>query len=119
MNRQYVKALGQYYIWDADNGLLCFDDGVIYTGYESILLAEGKPDDEDIRAVHAIKKIFDGQLIAPDAADPWLMPHPKAEVRKSKAIPVLPSMARKFKSDKSDKSDPVGGPGAVQMQLDL
>jgi hypothetical protein len=119
MKRQYVKALDQYYTWDADNGRLNFDDGIAYTGYEAILLAEGKPCDEDIRAVHTIKKIFDGQLVGAPDPDPWVVPHPKTEVQKSCPASVLSSMARKrFKSGRSDKSA-LNGNSPVQMQLDL
>jgi len=119
MNRHYVRALDQHYTWDGDNGLLRFDDGIIYDCHEAILLAEGKPCDEDIRAVHAIKKIFDGQLVAPPDPDPWVVSHPQAEVRKAIAASVLPSMARKRGKSTKCKSDSLNGNSPVQMQLDF
>jgi len=45
-----------------ESNVIVFSDGVRYTISECLLLSKGRPSDDDIRAVHAIKKIFDGVL---------------------------------------------------------
>jgi len=59
---QYVRALNQHYRMTEDGDELVFDDGVRYTVREAMILAKGGAKDEEIRAVHAVKKIFRGVL---------------------------------------------------------
>lgn len=58
----YVAALNQSYQFTG-NGIL-FEDGIEYTIHEAVAIARGDCTDEDIRAIHAVKRIFDGMIIA-------------------------------------------------------
>lgn len=61
----YVPALRMSYRYDLSPSvlILTFDDGVSYTLAESLTLARGNPSPEDIRAVHYVKKLFDGDIL--------------------------------------------------------
>lgn len=61
--RQYVPALDMHYEFDAETGLASFDDGVIYGVGEMIILSSEKVDTYTARAVHLIKKHFNGKLL--------------------------------------------------------
>jgi hypothetical protein len=62
MERKYVRALNLHYRFSPDEQTLTFDDGVVYTLDEAMLLAKGKANDEDIAAVHLVKKAFGATL---------------------------------------------------------
>jgi len=61
----YVKALGQSYAVDEKTGDLVFADGIRYTVAEALELARGGAKTGTIRAVHQIKKLFDGEIVSP------------------------------------------------------
>lgn len=63
MGKHYVPALGQCYRFHPNRRVLEFDDQTEYTLREAIILAKGKAGDEVLRAVHLVKRIFDGVLI--------------------------------------------------------
>jgi len=56
----WVEALQMTY--DYRDGVLIFTDGVKYTVHEAVLLSKGKLNDHDLRALHHVKKIFDGEI---------------------------------------------------------
>jgi len=56
----WVHALQMTY--DYKDGILTFTDGVKYTIKEAVLLSKGKIQDHDLRFIHLIKKIFDGEI---------------------------------------------------------
>lgn len=59
----YVKALKQSYVVDEKTGDLVFDDGTRYTLAEALELSRRRAKGRDIRAVHTIKKVFDGEIV--------------------------------------------------------
>ena len=48
--------------YDYRDGVLIFTDGVKYSVHEAILLSKGKLNDHDLRAIHHVKKAFDGEI---------------------------------------------------------
>lgn len=58
--RKYSKALRQSYTL-LESGHLQFEDGVKYTIAEALHLSTAS--DQDIRAIHYVKKQFNGELI--------------------------------------------------------
>jgi hypothetical protein len=126
VKRCFVPALDQYYTWDGD--VLRFDDGVVYTTAEAILLAEGKPDDIDLKAVHLCKALLGGELTPCDRdakLAPYL-PDLDVEMRKAPPVPLVSAMARKPGKDAKfcvttgrDAKFCVstGKPGGVQMSV--
>ena len=48
--------------YDYRDGVLIFTDGVKYTVHEAVLLSKGKLNDDDFRAIHHVKKVFDGEI---------------------------------------------------------
>lgn len=60
----YSKDLGVY-IKERNERQLETSDGVIYDKREAVLLARESPD--DLRAIHKVKKLFDGERIDPPA----------------------------------------------------
>jgi hypothetical protein len=58
---QHSPDLDLHYDFDGFN--LRFEDGVSYTLSEAVILAKGRPTRDDVRAVHALKKAFDGVLL--------------------------------------------------------
>jgi len=65
--KKYSEALRQKYQLVLDSRevpLLRFEDGVEYTIPEAMQLSRGA-DNDTIRAVHAVKKIFHGELLIP------------------------------------------------------
>jgi hypothetical protein len=61
MKKEYVPAIGQSYTFR--DGVATFDDGVSYTLKEMLYLAERHAAGSDLREVHLVKKVFDGELI--------------------------------------------------------
>jgi len=62
----YVKALKQSYKWDSERGVAVFPDGIEYTAGELIELSKGGLDPRDmetVRAIHKVKKVFNGEII--------------------------------------------------------
>lgn len=60
----YSKELGVY-IKERNERQLETSDGVIYDKREAVLLARESP--EDLRTIHHVKKLFDGEVIEPPA----------------------------------------------------
>ena len=58
----HSKALKMEYTFDGEK--ITFDDGVIYTIRETLFLS--KVDDVDIRDIHFVKKLFNGELLTTD-----------------------------------------------------
>lgn len=61
-------ALGLGYVLDPDG--IIFDDGVRYTLPEAMEVSRTARTDDDVRAVHLVKKVFDGDIIIPDKPKP-------------------------------------------------
>jgi len=61
-------ALGLTYTLDPD-GIL-FEDGVRYTVPEAIAVSRSANHPDDVRAVHLVKKIFDGEILQPKGHKP-------------------------------------------------
>jgi hypothetical protein len=61
--KQFVPALDQNYRYQDNRKILEFDDGTEYTLREAAIIAKGKPNDDDLRAIHLVKRIFDGVVI--------------------------------------------------------
>jgi hypothetical protein len=57
----YVPALSMSYTWTKGRAL--FPDGVTYTAPELIELASKTERPEDIRKLHMVKKIFNGEIL--------------------------------------------------------
>jgi len=58
----FVAALNQSYRFEGDR--IVFQDGVSYTIAESLHIAKDRLDDDDIQAIHLVKKLFDGEILA-------------------------------------------------------
>jgi len=63
MEPEFVKSVGQSYRYDARTGNVEFSDGVIYTLDETLELARKGAVGQDLKAVHEVKKAFDGELL--------------------------------------------------------
>ncbi len=50
------------YKYDTETGICTFEDGTEYTLREMIFIARQELTDEDMDALHAVKKVFDGEL---------------------------------------------------------
>ena len=61
MKKEYVPAIGQSYTFK--DGRAVFDDGVVYTFEEMMHLSERRAAGEDLKAIHIVKKAFDGEII--------------------------------------------------------
>jgi len=61
--KQYVPALNQEYRYWNSRKILEFDDGTEYTLREAVIIAQGKPKDEDLCAIHLVKQVFDGVVM--------------------------------------------------------
>ena len=48
--------------YDYRDGVLIFTDGVKYTVHEAVILSKGKLNNDDLRAIHHVKKAFDGEI---------------------------------------------------------
>lgn len=56
-----VKALGMSY--EFRGGKMIFSDGVEYSINEAATMARDRLTDDDIRAIHLVKKLFDGEIV--------------------------------------------------------
>ena len=59
----FVKSLDQSYTWDDGRGAMVFEDGVSYSVSELLAYSKRDTSPEDQRAIHNVKKIFDGVLV--------------------------------------------------------
>ena len=59
---EYVAALNQSYSFV--KGRLVFEDGISYSLAEAIALNDPRLTPEDIQAIHLVKRIFDGEILA-------------------------------------------------------
>jgi len=59
---EYVAALNQSYSFV--KGRLVFEDGISYSIAEAIALNDPRLTPEDIQAIHLVKRIFDGEILA-------------------------------------------------------
>jgi hypothetical protein len=66
----HVKSLNQSYSFDSRTGLATFEDGVKYSAAEMVHVAHTGGSDVDIRALHLIKKLFDGEIVVPGVNEP-------------------------------------------------
>jgi hypothetical protein len=57
----FVAALNQSYRFEGDR--IVFQDGVSYTIEEAVHIARDRLDDDDIQAIHLVKKLFDGEIV--------------------------------------------------------
>lgn len=62
IRKNYVPELDQSYRFE--NGAMIFEDGVQYTVQEAVLLSKGNCSPLDLQAIHEIKKLFGGSIIA-------------------------------------------------------
>lgn len=58
---EYSRVLSLHYEYFPDIDLIRFEDGVCYTMQEAIIIS--RMGDEDVKAVHLVKKIFGGELL--------------------------------------------------------
>jgi hypothetical protein len=58
---EFAPALGLHYRYIDDK--LVFYDGVNYTLAEAQALSKRKEKDEDLRKIHLVKRLFQGELI--------------------------------------------------------
>lgn len=70
MNRSRARQLNLSYTYD--DGFLYFDDGVRYSLKEALHLTSAA--DEDIRAIHAVKRAFHGELLTDPPITPRYRP---------------------------------------------
>lgn len=62
MIRKITHCRSLTYKYDAETGICTFEDGTAYTLREMIFIAKQKLTDEDMDALHVVKKVFDGEL---------------------------------------------------------
>jgi hypothetical protein len=60
-DEHYSRALDQHYEFDGQK--LTFEDGISYTLAEAVEVAKKARRDEDVRAVHLVKRVFDGEVL--------------------------------------------------------
>lgn len=70
--KQYVPALNQNYRYHDNRKILEFDDGIEYTLREATIMAQGRANDEDQRAIHLVKQVFDGVVMTEREIDDFL-----------------------------------------------
>jgi hypothetical protein len=58
--RQYAKQLNLYYVYN--DGVLTFEDGVLYTLREARIISESRARTKDIKNIHKVKSAFHGVL---------------------------------------------------------
>lgn len=59
----HVPALNQTYRFE--DGKIIFEDGVTYSINEAVMMARDRLTDEDIQAIHLVKRIFGGEIEVP------------------------------------------------------
>jgi len=65
-----AKSLGLSYTYDPENAVLRFEDGVDYTAAEALSLSRPGIIPADLRAIHRVKKAFDGEILTGPAEQP-------------------------------------------------
>jgi len=58
----YAPQIGQSYCFI--KGKLVFEDGISYSISEALSLCDPRLTPEDIQAIHLVKKMFDGEILA-------------------------------------------------------
>lgn len=58
----WVSALQMSYRYNGETGEMVFSDGVKYTIEEAVQLSKGRLSDDDLMAIHQVKKVFDGEI---------------------------------------------------------
>jgi hypothetical protein len=71
--KQFVPALNQNYRYWDHKRILEFDDGTEYALREAVIIAKGKPNDEDLKALHLIKRVFDGVVMTEQEIDDFIL----------------------------------------------
>lgn len=105
----YSKDLGVY-IKERNERQLETSDGVIYDKRDAVLLARESPD--DLRAIHKVKKLFDGERIDPPA-------NPEAWNSESGAIKALWKNRLQGPPPRREKIKRADRTKAVQTKLEL
>lgn len=62
-NPVYSEDLELHYQFHRNRGVLEFEDGVEYTVRESLIISRGRPKPEELKKLHEIKKIFNGEFL--------------------------------------------------------
>ena len=62
-NPVYSEDLELHYQFHRNRGVLEFEDGVEYTVRESLIISKGRPKPEELKKLHEIKKIFNGEFL--------------------------------------------------------
>lgn len=81
------------YRYCPETGTLTFTDGVKYTIDEAVQLSKGKLSDDDLMAIHQIKKMFDGEIENIFRRDP--LPEHVGEVPGPVSIPDMRTVLQK------------------------
>lgn len=73
-----ARQLDMFYEYDECSGLLTMADGVTYTVVEALHLSRRREADADLRAIHGIKQVFDGEIVGtgPSPSEDRLYPLP-------------------------------------------
>jgi hypothetical protein len=110
-----VRALNQHYrLTDDATGkvVLRFDDGTEYTLEEAMLIAKGRAKEEDVRAIHLVKREFHGVLEGFPYGLDKIMPQPDPALQKAAPVQAVRKVARKSKPGKNP-----GVSDTVQLNL--
>lgn len=62
-NPVYSEDLELHYQFHRHRGVLEFEDGVEYTVKESLIISRGRPQPEDLKKLHEIKRTFNGEFL--------------------------------------------------------
>jgi hypothetical protein len=104
----YSKDLNVY-IRERNERQLETSDGVIYDKREAVLLARESSD--DLRTIHQVKKLFDGEVVGPPA-------NPEAWNSETGAIRAL-WKSRLYGPPRRSKPSRPKDTSAIQTKLDL
>lgn len=61
--KMYVPELDQNYRYHRNRQVLEFDDGTEYSLREAVILAQGRAGEDTLKAVHLVKRTFNGVLM--------------------------------------------------------
>ena len=69
------------YKYDPDTAQATFEDGTVYTAAEMVYLAKSNLTKTDENAVHAVKRIFSGEILMPKIDSSYVSASTRAQNR--------------------------------------
>ena len=115
----WVPALQMSYDYHPRTGMIVFTDGIKYTLEEFMIMAKGRLyNDDDIRAIHEVKKMFDGELVdefcrgtAP------AMPGHDGNLPEKISVPPVRPVLQEFYGRRKPRSKPFDDPCQGVLEL--